>query len=260
MVVALANGDQLIPATSATKNGNCTLPGWSTHHLSPSGDVNANVLRTGCSWRMLPHPSALAHRLPLLPHLAQGRHLATGQLCTARRPATGSGSKGQPQRGHHRQPVGEDHGKRGPRGYDAGKKVKGRKRHIVVDTLGLPLAVMVHPADIQDRDGARLVLAKLLGRFPRLQLIWADGAYGGKLVEWAQTVGGWTLELVRRPPQQHTFQVLPRRWVVERTFGWLNLQRRLSKDYEALCETTETWIYISMTGILLRRLAHLPSF
>ena len=73
--------------------------------------------------------------------------------------------------------------------------MKGRKRHIVVDTLGLPLAVAVHPADIQDRDGARLVLARLLGRFPRLQLIWADGAYGGKLVEWARTVGGWTLDL-----------------------------------------------------------------
>ena len=138
--------------------------------------------------------------------------------------------------------------------------MKGRKRHIVVDTLGLPLAVAVHPADIQDRDGARLVLTRLLGRFPRLQLIWADGAYGGKLVEWARTVGGWTLELVRRPPQQHTFQVLPRRWVVERTFGWLNLQRRLSKDYEALCETTETWIYIAMTGLTLRRLACLPHF
>ena len=136
----------------------------------------------------------------------------------------------------------------------------GRKRHIVVDTLGLPLAVVVHPAHIQDRDGAKLVLAQLQGRFPRLQLIWADGAYGGKLLEWAKQVGDWTLELVRRPAQQHTFQVLPRRWVVERTFGWLNLQRRLSKDYEALCETTETWIYVSMTGILLRRLAHLSPF
>ena len=135
--------------------------------------------------------------------------------------------------------------------------MKGRKRHIVVDTLGLLLAVTVHPADIQDRDGARLVLRRLMGRFPRLQLIWADGAYGGKLVAWAQTVAGWTLELVRRPAQQHTFQVLPRRWVVERTFGWLNRQRRLSKDYEALCETTETWIYISMTGLMLRRLARI---
>ena len=135
-------------------------------------------------------------------------------------------------------------------------KVKGRKRQIVVDTLGLLLAVAVHPANVQDRDGARLVLQRLLGRHERLRLIWADGAYGGKLVEWARTVGGWSLELVRRPAQQRTFQVLPRRWVVERTFGWLNLQQRLSKDYKALCETTETWLYIAMTGLMLRRLAH----
>ena len=126
----------------------------------------------------------------------------------------------------------------------------------MVDTLGLLLAVVVHPADIQDRDGARLALRRLLGRYHRLQVIWADGAYGGKLVEWARTVGGWNLELVRRPAQQRTFQVLPRRWVVERTFGWLNLQRRLSKDYEAWCETTETWLYIAMTGLMLRRLAY----
>ena len=138
--------------------------------------------------------------------------------------------------------------------------MKGRKRHIVVDTLGLLLAVAVHPADIQDRDGARLVLQRLVGRFPRLQLIWADGAYGGKLVAWAQKIAGWRLELVRRPVHQRTFQVLPRRWIVERTFGWLNLQRRLSKDYEALPETTETWIYISMSGLMLRRLAHLSHF
>ena len=126
----------------------------------------------------------------------------------------------------------------------------------MVDTLGLLLAVAVHPANVQDRDGARLVLQRLLGRHERLRLIWADGAYGGKLVEWARTVGGWSLQLVRRPAQQRTFRVLPRRWVVERTFGWLNLQRRLSKDYEALCETTETWLYIAMTGLMLRRLAH----
>ena len=138
--------------------------------------------------------------------------------------------------------------------------MKGRKRHIVVDTLGLLLAVAVHPADIQDRDGARLVLQRLVGRCPRLKVIWADGAYGGKLVEWAQTTAGWSLELVRRPAGQKNFQVLPRRWVVERTFGWLNLQRRLSKDYEVLCETTETWLYISMTGLMLRRLTRLSPF
>ena len=138
--------------------------------------------------------------------------------------------------------------------------MKGRKRHIVVDTLGLLLAVAVHPANIQDRDGAKLVLEGMVGQYPRLKVIWADGAYGGKSVQWAKEMGGWSLELVRRPSGQRTFQVLPRRWVVERTFGWLNLQRRLSKDYEELCETTAAWIHIAMTGLMLRRLARIPAF
>ena len=138
--------------------------------------------------------------------------------------------------------------------------MKGRKRHIVVDTLGLLLAVAVHPANIQDRDGAKLVLEGMVGQYPRLKVIWADGAYGGKLVQWAKEMGGWSLELVRRPSGQRTFQVLPRRWVVERTFGWLNLQRRLSKDYEELCETTAAWIHIAMTGLMLRRLVRIPAF
>ena len=138
--------------------------------------------------------------------------------------------------------------------------MKGRKRHIVVDTQGLLLDVAVHPANIQDRDGAKLVLQRLLGRFPRLERIWADGAYAGKLVRWARRTGGWRLEVVPRPAQQHTFQVLPRRWVVERTFAWLGRQRRLSKDYEGLPETTETWIYTTMTGLMLRRLARSPTF
>ena len=138
--------------------------------------------------------------------------------------------------------------------------MSGRKRHIVVDTLGLLLAVVVHPADIQDRDGARLVLARLLGRFPRLRVIWADGAYGGKLVQWANTAGGWILELVRRPSGQHTFEILPRRWVVERTFAWLGRYRRLSKDYEELPQTTEAWVRFAMTSLMLRRLARLNAF
>ena len=138
--------------------------------------------------------------------------------------------------------------------------MKGRKRHIVVDTQGLLLAVAVHPADVQDRDGAKQVLSRLVGRFPRLERIWADGAYAGKLVQWAGDIGGWSLEVVRRPAQQHGFQVLPRRWVVERTFAWLGRCRRLSKDYEALPETTETWVYAAMTGIMLRRLARDTAF
>lgn len=138
--------------------------------------------------------------------------------------------------------------------------MKGRKRHIVVDTQGWLLAVVVHPANVQDRDGAKPVLQRLRGHFPRLKRIWGDGAYAGKLVRWAQRIAGWTLELVPRPTQQHTFQVLPRRWVVERTFAWLGKQRRLSKDYEGLPETSEAWIYTTMTGLMLRRLARSPTF
>ncbi len=135
--------------------------------------------------------------------------------------------------------------------------MKGRKRHIVVDTQGLLLAAAVHPADVQDRDGAKLVLRKLMGRFPRLERIWADDAYGGQLVRWARQVGGWTLELVRLPARQRTIQVLPWRWVVERTFAWLGKcrSRRLSKDYDAQPETTEAWVYAARTGLMLRRLA-----
>ena len=126
------------------------------------------------------------------------------------------------------------------------KKVSGRKRHIVVDTTGLLLAVVVHAASIQDRDGAKLVLARLLNRFPRLQIIWADAAYAGKLIAWAWATGGWLLQVVRRSPDSHHFEVLPRRWVVERTLAWLSRCRRLSKDYEELPETSETWVHIAM--------------
>ena len=130
----------------------------------------------------------------------------------------------------------------------------GRKRHLVVDTLGFLLAIVVHPADIQDREGAKLVLSKLLGRCPRLKLVWADAGYAGALVEWVRALTGWTLEIVRRPRSSHQFEVLPRRWVVERTLAWLCRCRRLSKDYEALPETTEAWVYLAMSHLMLRRL------
>ena len=132
--------------------------------------------------------------------------------------------------------------------------MKGRKRHIVVDTIGLLLAVVVHAADIQDRDGAKLVLSKLLGRFPRLKLIWADAAYAGHLVDWAHGLGGWLIEVVKRAKHSHGFEVLPRRWVVERTLGWLGRNRRLSKDYEGLTESSEAWIHLAMIHLMLKRL------
>jgi len=142
----------------------------------------------------------------------------------------------------------------GPRGYDAGKKVSGRKRHLLVDTLGLLLAVLVHPADVQDRDGAKLLLAQMAGRLPRLQLIWADGGYAGQLEEWVHEQCQWVLSIVKRS-ELHTFRVVPHRWVVERTFGWLNWERRLSKDYERLPATSEAFIQVSMIRLMTRRLA-----
>lgn len=191
---------------------------------------------------------------PLLPYVAPGWNLAED----SRRPppeSTPPGrSKSQSLRGDHRQPVGENRGKRGARGYDAGKKIKGRKRHIIVDTLGLLLAVVVHPANIQDRDGAKLVLAKLVGKFSRLKLIWADGGYAGKLIEWTKEVGHWILEIVKRSDDVTGFQVLPKRWIVERTFAWFGRYRRLSKDYETLTESSEAIIHLAMIHLMLRRL------
>jgi putative transposase len=132
--------------------------------------------------------------------------------------------------------------------------VNGRKRHIAVDTLGLLLAVVVHAAHIQDRIGAKLLLTKLLGRFPRLWVIWADGGYTGTLRTWALVVGGWVIDTVKRSEGSKGFVVLPKRWVVERTFAWLGRCRRLSKDYEALPETSEAVIYVAMIHLMLKRL------
>jgi len=129
-----------------------------------------------------------------------------------------------------------------------------------VDTQGLLLEAVVHSAGIQDQDGAKLVLAqgkhRLGGRYVRrLKLIWVDGKYGGQLVEWVEKAYGWTLEVVRRPKDVKGWLVLPRRWVVERTFGWLGRYRRLSRDYEGLLLTSEVLIYAAMSHLMLRRLA-----
>jgi putative transposase len=148
----------------------------------------------------------------------------------------------------------------GERGYDGAKKITGRKRHLVVDTLGLVLAVVVHSAGLPDHDGACFVLMRLRERFARLRLIWADSAYGRNgLPEWVKQTFGWVLQTILRPAGAAGFILLPRRWVVERTFAWLGRCRRHSKDYERTTESSEAMIYISMIHLMIRRLARKKS-
>jgi putative transposase len=144
------------------------------------------------------------------------------------------------------------------RGYDAGKKVNGRKRHILVDTIGLLLMVMVLPANIQDRDGGKQLLAAFFSQVTprRIKHIWADGGYAGALLAWARKCWHCTVEIVKRS-ELHTFKVLPRRWVVERTFGWLGRSRRLSRDYERQAKSGETMVYLAMIRLMLARLGRI---
>jgi transposase len=144
----------------------------------------------------------------------------------------------------------------GPRGYDAAKKINGRKRHLLVDTMGLLIAAIVHRADIQDRDGARPLLAGMRQAFPWLRHVFADAAYAGaKLRQALVELGRWTFEIVRRSDAAQGFQPLPRRWVVERTIAWLNRNRRLAKDFEASVESAQAWLFIASVKLLSRRLA-----
>jgi putative transposase len=172
--------------------------------------------------------------------------------------ARGGGTSANAQRGEYRQSERQDDRKRGPRGYDAGKKVKGRKRTILVDTLGLLLKVVVHEADVQDRDGAIWLLLAITGLFPRLVKLWVDGAYRGSFVAWAKEVMGLDIEVVERDKETKGFTLLPRRWVVERTFAWLYNYRRLSKDYEYHFQSSEAMIYAAMVHLMVRRLAAQP--
>jgi putative transposase len=222
------------------------------------------VLRTGCQWRMMPHdlppwPSVYYHyRKWRLSGLWEEINTMLREKVRQRegREATPSAAIVDAQSVKTTLV-------KGKRGFDAGKRVKGRKRHIVVDTLGLLLLVLVTAANVQDKPGAKELLTQLQHRLslPHLQLLWADGGYGGHpFATWVMSTFGWLWQVIKRSDDAKGFQLLPRRWVVERTFGWLNNYRRLSKDYEELPHSSETLIYIAMTHIMVRRLASTTHF
>ena len=146
----------------------------------------------------------------------------------------------------------------GPRGYDAGKCIKGRKRHLLTDTNGLLVAAIVHEAGIQDRDGAPALLASIRNTFPWLRHVFADGGYAGPKLETALAkIGTWTLEIIKRSDIAKGFELLPRRWVVERTIAWINRNRRLAKDFEATHESALAWVMIASVKLLSRRVARM---
>lgn len=141
--------------------------------------------------------------------------------------------------------------------FDGGKKVKGRKRHLLVDSLGLLIVVVVHAAGVSETASAREVLSELTGSWWRMKLIWLDGGYKESLIKWIKGLKRWrevSLEWVMNLEGEKGFRLLPKRWIVERTFGWLSKQRRLSKDYEALCETSEAMVYAGMIRLMVVRL------
>jgi putative transposase len=222
------------------------------------------VLRTGCQWRQMPHD--------LPPWQSVYYHHRKWRLNRLwEKVNTILREKVRQRAGHDATPsaaiVDAQSVKttlvKGERGFGAGKKVNGRKRHIVVDTLGLLLLVLVTTGNVQDKPGGKelLLLLREQLQLPRLKRLWADGGYGGQpFADWVKITFGWVWTVIKRNDDAQGFRILPRRWVVERTFGWLNNYRRLSKDYEELPQTSETFIYLSMSHIMLRRLARTNHF
>ena len=199
--------------------------------------------------------TAVGQRVRVLQSLAQAGGVGADPSQLVHAVADRDRTQSTSQRGDSRQPVGENDGKGGVKGFDFHKKVKGRKRHLLVDTQGLVIVAQVTGANVQDHHQVYELIAEGKERCPRLQKVWVDEGYQGKDV--AATIRDELeieLEIVPKPVGQKGFAVIPRRWVVERTFAWLGRYRRLSKDYEYHAETAQAMIYCAMSYVMLRRL------
>jgi putative transposase len=220
-------------------------------------DAILYLLRTGCQWRALPKDFP--------PHTTVQYYFYTWRdqrlwrrinLVLVRRARQAAGRHAEPSAGVIDSQSVKTSESGGPRGFDAAKRVKGRKRHLATDTLGLPLAAQVHPANVQDNHGAVPLLNALGRTFPKLRHVFADRVYRGpKLLAAIAETGPWTIEIVTRSQSVGTFKAEPKRWVIERTFAWLGRNRRLAKDFEATVASAEAWIMIASIRLLCARLA-----